>query len=110
MARKENVPSLEGALEVGFFELKKGEGNIKIEEGPQPSLDIEKHKPGYGVKINAKETRDVFVSKPITATKQVVEKPIAVVEEIEEVIVESKTQKVMASPSSKIGDDFDVDW
>ena len=112
MVRKKGVPSLEGALEEGFSELKAGEENIKIDEKVS-AIDKEVSNPKYGLKINAVESRGKFISKPIKATKKIVDKPI---DAKSETIVEDEEnkniviQKVVNSPSSKIGDDFDVGW
>ena len=65
------------------------------------------------MKINAVESRGKFISKPIKATKKIVDKPI---EAKSVTIVEDEEnkniviQKVVNSPSSKIGVDFDVVW
>jgi hypothetical protein len=112
MARKDVIPNLENALESGFSELKTGEGNIKIEKPEEPKKENERFDHSYGVKINAEENRGKFISKPIKATKQVVEKSIEFKEkepknEQQEIIIKTE---VLDTPSSKIGDDFDVSW
>ena len=113
MARKRDIPNLEDALESGFSELNKGEDNIKIEEKPK-TIQTKVVEPKYGLKIDAVESREKFISKPIAATKQVVDKPI---NDTENKNVEKnddkksvKKQKVLDSPTSKIGDDFNVGW
>ena len=112
MARKDVIPNLENALESGFSELKTGEGNIKIEKHEEPKKENERFDHSYGMKINAEENRGKFISKPIKATKQVVEKSIEFKEkepknEQQEIIIKTE---VLDTPSSKIGDDFDVSW
>ncbi|MBT3419722.1 MAG: hypothetical protein HN433_00890 [Euryarchaeota archaeon] len=112
MARKDVIPNLENALESGFSELKTGEGNIKIEKPEEPKKENERFDHSYGMKINAEENRGKFISKPIKATKQVVEKSIEFKEkeptnEQQEIIIKTE---VLDTPSSKIGDDFDVSW
>ncbi len=104
------MPSLENALETGFSELNTGEENIVVEEKVASKGDSEQHIPEYGLKINVEETREVFFAKPIKATIKTVEKPIDAAPEIieeKEVIIKNE---VLKSPSSKIGDDFVVDW
>jgi hypothetical protein len=112
MARKDVIPNLENALESGFSELKTGEGNIKIEKPEEPKKENERFDHSYGMKINAEENRGKFISKPIKAPKQVVEKSIEFKEkepknEQQEIIIKTE---VLDTPSSKIGDDFDVSW
>ncbi|MBT6683920.1 MAG: hypothetical protein HN794_02995 [Euryarchaeota archaeon] len=112
MARKDVIPNLENALESGFSELKTGEGNIKIEKPEETKKENERFDHSYGMKINAEENRGKFISKPIKATKQVVEKSIEFKEkepknEQQEIIIKTE---VLDTPSSKIGDDFDVSW
>ena len=112
MAKKDIIPNLENALESGFSELKTGEGNIKIEKPEEPKKENERFDHSYGMKINAEENRGKFISKPIKATKQVVEKSIEFKEkepknEQQEIIIKTE---VLDTPSSKIGDDFDVSW
>ena len=112
MARKEDVPNLEDALEKGFAELKVGEENIVIDDKISVN-DKDPIEPKYGLKIESVESRQKFISKPIQATKKTVEKPIdakpidVVKDEVDE---NFNVQKVVSSPSSKIGDDFDVGW
>ena len=112
MARKEDVPNLEDALEKGFAELKVGEENIVIDDKISVN-DKDPIEPKYGLKIESVESRQKFISKPIQATKKTVEKPIdakpidVVKDEVDENL---DGQKVVSSPSSKIGDDFDVGW
>ena len=112
MAKKDIIPNLENALESGFSELKTGEENIKIEKSDKPKEENERFDHSYGVKINAEENRGTFISKPIKATKQVVERSIEFKEkepknEQQEIIIKTE---VLDTPSSKIGDDFDVSW
>ncbi len=113
MARKDEVPSLEDALESGFSELKAGEENIKVEKVDVLDSKKEDYDPSYGVVINAKEDRKTFISKPIKATKKVVEKSL----EVKEVKVSKEKsldkvteKKILPTPTSNIGDDFDVAW
>jgi hypothetical protein len=112
MAKKDIIPNLENALESGFSELKTGEENIKIEKSHKPKEENERFDHSYGVKINAEENRGTFISKPIKATKQVVERSIEFKEkepknEQQEIITKIE---ILDAPSSKIGDDFDVSW
>ena len=112
MVRKKGVPSLEAALEEGFSELKAGEENIKINEKVS-TIDKEASNPNYGLKINAVESRRKFISKPIKATKKIVDRPIDA--KIETIVEDDGNkniviQKIVDSPSSKLGDDFDVGW
>ena len=113
MARKGEIPSLENALESGFSELKSGEENIKVEKSKNPSKENIGYDHSYGLKINSEEKRERFISKPIKATKTIVEKSIDVKIEQEEVsdapVVKNK-KEVLDSPTSNIGDDFDVSW
>ena len=112
MARKEDVPNLEDALEKGFAELKVGEENIVIDDEISVN-DKDPIEPKYGLKIESVESRQKFISKPIQATKKIVEKPIdakpidVVKDDVDENL---NIQKIVSSPSSKIGDDFDVGW
>ena len=112
MAKKDVIPNLEKALESGFSELKAGEENIKIEKPKIEQNNQEQVDYSYGLKINAKEERTKFISKPIKATKKIVEKPIEVKQKEPKQKVEEVTKKneVVGEPSSKIGDDFDVSW
>ncbi len=113
MARKDVIPSLENTLESGFSELKGGEEDIIVEhsdESKQPNIEYE---PAYGLKINAEESRETFISKPIKATKKIVENSIEVKEQpgdIEETTVVTSKTEILDSPTSNIGDDFDVSW
>ena len=113
MARKRDVPNLEDALESGFSELNKGEDNIKIEERPK-KIQTEVIEPKYGLKIDSVESREKFISKPIAATKKIVDAPINATEnknvDINDDKKSVKKQKVLDSPTSNIGDDFDVGW
>ena len=113
MARKKDVPNLEDALESSFSELNKGEENIKIEERPK-KIQTELVKPKYGLKIDSLEYREKFISKPIAATKKIVDTPINTTEnenvERNDDKISVKEQKVLDSPTSNIGDDFDVGW
>ena len=113
MAKKGEIPSLENALESGFSELKSGEENIKVEKSENPSTENIGYDHSYGLKINSEEKRERFISKPIKATKTIVEKPIDVKIEqkgaVETPVVKNK-KEVLDSPSSNIGDDFDVSW
>ena len=113
MARKRDVPNLEDALESSFSELNKGEENIKIDERPK-KIQTELVKPKYGLKIDSLESREKFISKPIAATKKIVDAPINATEnknvERNNDKKSVKEQKVLDSPTSNIGDDFDVGW
>ena len=113
MARKDEIPSLENALESGFSELKSGEQNIKVENKKNQSKENDEYDRSYGLKIDAEENRERFISKPIKATKTIVEKPIDIKVEQEKIsetpVVENK-KKILNSPTSNIGDDFDVSW
>ena len=112
MANKDVIPNLEKALESGFSELKTGEHNIKIEKPKLEQNNSEHIDYSYGMKINAKEDRVKFISKPIKATQKIVEKPIEVKQKEAKEKVEEVTRKndIVDVPSSKIGDDFDVSW
>ena len=112
MARKKDVPNLEDALEKGFAELKVGEENILIDDKISVK-DKDSIEPKYGLKIESVESRQKFISKPIQATKKTVEKPIDAkpIDVVKDEANENfNVQKVVSSPSSKIGDDFDVGW
>lgn len=113
MARKDEIPSLENVLERSFSELNSGEQNIVVEKSKNSiKKDIEYGR-SYGLKIDAEESRKRFISKPIKATKTIVEKAIDAKKEekvmSEATIVDNKKQ-VLDSPTSNIGDDFDVSW
>jgi len=110
MAGKKKMPSLENALEAGFSELNAGEENIVIEEKATQKVDSEQHVPEYGLKINVEENREVFFAKPIRATMKTVEESIDTTPEIVEEVEVVVKQEVLDSPSSKMGDDFAVDW
>ena len=43
MARKDEIPSLENALESGFSELKSGEQNIKVENKKNQSKENDEY-------------------------------------------------------------------
>jgi len=113
MARKDEIPSLENALESGFSELKSGEENIKVETGENKNKESARYDHSYGLKIDAKETREKFISRPITATKKTVEEPIDAKPNNEKKVespVVKEENKILDSPTSNIGDDFDVSW
>ena len=113
MAKKDEIPSLENALESGFSELKSGEQNIKVEKKKNQSKENDEYDRSYGLKIDAEESRERFISKPIKATKTIVEKPIDVkVEEnvVDEAPIIDNKKEILDSPTSNIGDDFDVSW
>ena len=77
------------------------------------SNDKDSIEPKYGLKIESVESRQKFISKPIQATKKTVEKPIDAkpIDVVKDEANENfNVQKVVSSPSSKIGDDFDVGW
>jgi hypothetical protein len=103
MVGKKGTPNLEDALEISFSELKVGEENIQLDEKPGDEVKEIPSSPEYGLKINSEETRVSFISKPITGKKEtkdevLEEKPVL------------KDSRVLDSPTSKIGDDFAVDW
>ncbi len=112
MVKKDIVPNLESALESGFSELKSGEENIKVEKSEVIKPENEKFEGTYGLKINAEENRTKFISKPIKATKKIVEASIEVEDEEPEVEIVAVIEKkeILEAPSSKLGDDFDVSW
>ena len=113
MARKDEIPSLENALESGFSELKSGEQNIKVEKKKNQSKKNDEYDRSYGLKIDAEENRERFISKPIKATKTIVEKPIdSKVEQkkVSSTPVDKNKKEILDSPTSNIGDDFDVSW
>lgn len=113
MARKDEIPSLENALESGFSELKGGEQNIKLEKKENQNKENEEYDRSYGLKIDAEEKRERFISKPIKATKTIVEKPIDIKIEQKKIskapVIDNK-KEILNSPTSNIGDDFDVSW
>ena len=90
------------------------EDSIKILENYKISVnDKDSIEPKYGLKIESVESRQKFISKPIQATKKTVEKPIDAkpIDVVKDEANENfNVQKVVSSPSSKIGDDFDVGW
>ena len=113
MARKDEIPSLENALESGFSELKSGEENIIVEKSKNTIKEDFEYGRSYGLKIDAEESRERFISKPIKATKTIVEKPIDVKLEqkvVGEVPIIDNKKEILDSPTSNIGDDFDVSW
>ena len=112
MAQKREIPNIEDALEKGFAELKVGEERININLATE-IIQEDKPKPQYGLKIDAVENRGKFISNSINATKKTVEKPIEVKqvtgkEDSQPAAV--KEQKILDTPTSKVGDDFDVGW
>tara|TARA_S200000501_G_scaffold66870_1_gene58247 strand:- start:4922 stop:5260 length:339 start_codon:yes stop_codon:yes gene_type:complete len=112
MARNKDIPNLEAALERDFSELKAGEENIKIEESKK-KVSEEVLEPKYGLKIDAVESREKFISKPIEATKKIVEDSIEVKQNEDtkkEDVAPIKEKEILNEPTSKIGDDFDVGW
>ncbi|MDG1538425.1 MAG: hypothetical protein P8Q40_00695 [Candidatus Poseidonia sp.] len=98
-------PSLDDVLSEGFSELKIGEENIVaktsdesvVEEPSNVSNSID-----YGKKIQAKEDRESFV---VTAP---VVKPSA--KEGKPSQSDDKKQDILKTPTSQLGDDFDVEW
>lgn len=112
MVKKDVIPNLENALESGFSELKTGEENIKLDKSEIKKHEDEKFEGTYGLKINAEESRTTFISKPIDATKKTVEAPIEVrVDEEKKVVIEAiEKREILETPSSTLGDDFDVSW
>ena len=105
------MPSLENALEIGFSKLNAGEEELSMADDLIEKNEETHNKPEYGLKINVEENRSSFIAKPIKATKKIDDKPLELNNDIiaEEVEVISE-KKVLDSPSSKIGDDFAVDW
>lgn len=98
-------PNIEDVMQKGFAELKIGEGNIVVgpqeetppEPSPEPSPKIE-----YAKKIHAEENRESFV----------VEAPIkesSPTDENTETAPQHKPE-ILKEPTTKIGDDFDVQW
>jgi hypothetical protein len=112
MARSKDIPNLEAALERDFSELKAGEENIKLEKSEKVILE-DVLEPKYGLKIDAIESREKFISKPIEATKKIVEEPIDVKQDGDvknDDVKHVEERKILSEPTSKIGDDFDVGW
>ena len=112
MVKKDVIPNLENALESGFSELKTGEENIKVDKSEIKKYEDEKFEGTYGLKINAEESRTKFISKPIGATKKTVEIPIEVKVDEEKKVAIGAIEKIeiLETPSSTLGDDFDVSW
>tara|TARA_B100000900_G_scaffold113424_1_gene94921 strand:+ start:159 stop:497 length:339 start_codon:yes stop_codon:yes gene_type:complete len=112
MARKREIPNIEDALEKGFAELKVGEERISTNEATE-IIHEDTPKPQYGLKIDAVENRGKFISNSINATKKTVEKPIEIKQlkrEEDNQPAAVKAQKILDTPTSKVGDDFDVGW
>lgn len=98
-------PNLDDVLSKGFSELKIGEENIVTKKSDEPVVDEPSRvsKPiEYGKKIQAKEDRESFV---VTAP---VNKPSSGTEKRNQ-STETK-QDIVKTPTSQLGDDFDVEW
>ena len=95
-------PNLDDALSEGFSEMKIGEENIVTVPTFEPDESEESlvSKPiEYGKKIQTKEDRESFVvTAPLTETATKAEESPDIKPEI------------LKTPTSQLGDDFDVEW
>ena len=103
--RNEGGPNIEDVMQKGFAELKIGEGNIVVdtpeEKPPEPSSQPA-HKIEYAKKIHAEEDRESFV-----VTAPVKDSPS--LDKKSEESVKPK-QEILKEPTTRLGDDFDVEW
>jgi len=98
-------PNLDDVLARDFAELKVGEKNIVTE--PQPATDAPEEETvqrpiAYNQPINAVEDRPSF-AVPAPSTENTTDDDEAEDDEPTE-------QEILATPTSTIGDDFDVAW
>ena len=95
-------PNLDDVLSEGFSEMKIGEENIVIAPTSEPKKSEESpaSKPiDYGKKMQAKEDRESFVvAAPLTKTDTKAEEQ------------PEPKQEILKTPTSQLGDDFDVEW
>jgi hypothetical protein len=98
-----DTPTLDDILARDFAQLKVGEANLPSESLPQPKVATENEDTApivYNQRIDAVEKRESFAVKaPETSTPpstNEVERPAP--------------PTILTSPTSKEGDDFDVDW
>ena len=115
MAKPRDVPDLDSALEKSFAEMKIGEENFAHEEVTEDAPKEAVSEIAYGQKYTSENQSGKIIVKPIRATKKVIEDGV----EIEDLVVDgglkevdiSKSETIVVeSPTSKIGDDFAVEW
>ena len=101
---EKDEPNLEEVLSKGFAEMKVGEENIVIvadDERPSETQHSTAAPIEYGKVISAVEDRESFVVAPTQPKK---------LPEEQDPVVQPAQQKILKSPTSQLGDDFDVDW
>ena len=115
MAKSRDVPDLDSALEKSFAEMKIGEENFSNEEVTEGAPKEAVSEIAYGQKYTSENQSGKIIVKPIRATKKVIEDGV----EIEDLVVDGVLKEVdiskpetivVETPTTKIGDDFAVEW
>lgn len=98
-------PNLDDVLSKGFSELKIGEENIVSKNSDEPVVEEPSNDSNpidYGKKIQSKEDRESFVvTAPAMGSSA---------EEGKDTQSDEKKQDILKTPTSQLGDDFDVEW
>lgn len=115
MAKPNDVPDLDSALEKSFAEMKIGEENFANEEIVEDAPKEPVSEIAYGQKYTSENQSGKIIVKPIKATKKVIEngveiEDLVVDESLKEVDISKPETIVVESPTSTIGDDFAVEW
>ncbi len=113
MANDDSIPELEKILQNNFAEMKIGEDKFQQKESAEQKIREHK-KIIYQERYSSENQIGTITVKPIKATKDIIDAPIEVKDEIvEEIIEQSKEEienQVLDAPTSSIGDDFAVEW
>ncbi len=110
----DEIPTLEAALKRDFKDLKAGEKEL-LELPPQqktPTSNDEKNHIEYGKVYEDSITEKTFIVSSIKSTQDTIEVPLKIKDKLpEENTVEIQAVSIIKStPSSSLGDDFDVEW
>ena len=109
MAKDESIPELEKILEHNFAEMKIGEDKFEQNEPAKQKIG-ETKKIIYQERYSSENQTGTITVKPIKATKDIINAPIDVKEEVIEQPEDEIEKQVLDAPTSSIGDDFAVDW
>ena len=110
----DEIPTLEAALKRDFKDLKAGEKEL-LELSPQqktPTSNDKKNHIEYGKVYEGSITEKTFIVSSIKSTQDTIEVPLKIKDKLpEENTVEIQAVSIIKStPSSSLGDDFDVEW
>ena len=115
MVKNGEVPDLDSALEKSFAEMKIGEENFVNQKATEQTQESSAPDIAYGQKYTSENQSGKIIVKPIRATKKVIEDGV----EIEDLVVDGVLKEVdiskpetivVETPTTKIGDDFAVEW